>query len=379
MQERRSLASTPYQFAARLQSALDVTQVEQVFLSDAPALVRARGYGLYRLDPDSGFPVGVVADVDSEFLDEYERIGRDDDPVLRFVRCHQAPADDSRAASEREWTRSGAYEALARAGFHRSLESPVTVAGLPCGTINFARSREDPPFDERDLRCVRRLGEQLGLALERAVRYEATGARLSSLESALDEMALPVVLTDLDGATLFTNRSARSGGDSSLARRAAPLIAEAADAFRRDTRRVNVAAIEDGQARLVVKSMRLCGHGNDTAMSVIYVCPESQSRTLPAWDVLSRREQEIAELVSEGLTTRQIAERAFVSENTVKQHLKRIFAKVDVHNRAELLQRIWTSRTDPTATATGPDQRVDPPSELMTAPVTTRAARRDAR
>jgi DNA-binding CsgD family transcriptional regulator len=33
-----------------------------------------------------------------------------------------------------------------------------------------------------------------------------------------------------------------------------------------------------------------------------------------------------------------------VTENTVKQHLKRIFAKTDVANRAELVQRIWTAR-----------------------------------
>ena len=54
-------------------------------------------------------------------------------------------------------------------------------------------------------------------------------------------------------------------------------------------------------------------------------------------------QQEIAELVSAGLTTKEIASRAFVSENTVKQHLKRIFAKTDVRNRAELMQRVWAA------------------------------------
>ncbi|MGW2184030.1 response regulator transcription factor [Streptomyces sp. NPDC001732] len=48
-------------------------------------------------------------------------------------------------------------------------------------------------------------------------------------------------------------------------------------------------------------------------------------------------------MVSEGLTTKQIAARAFISENTVKQHLKRVFAKTGVSNRAELVQLIWTS------------------------------------
>ena len=57
--------------------------------------------------------------------------------------------------------------------------------------------------------------------------------------------------------------------------------------------------------------------------------------------MINHLEQEIAELVAQGLTTKQIAERAFISENTVKQHLKRVFAKVDVHNRAELVQLVW--------------------------------------
>ena len=63
----------------------------------------------------------------------------------------------------------------------------------------------------------------------------------------------------------------------------------------------------------------------------------------PALAVLSTREQEIARFISEGLTSKEVAERAFITENTVKQHLKRIFAKTDVRNRAELVQLIWSS------------------------------------
>lgn len=56
---------------------------------------------------------------------------------------------------------------------------------------------------------------------------------------------------------------------------------------------------------------------------------------------LSAREKEIAAWVAEGLTNRQIAEAAFVSENTVRQHLKRIFVKLDVHSRAQLVHAVW--------------------------------------
>jgi len=51
---------------------------------------------------------------------------------------------------------------------------------------------------------------------------------------------------------------------------------------------------------------------------------------------LSDRELEIVALVTDGLTNREIAERTFVSPNTVKVHLRHIFAKTGVASRTEL-------------------------------------------
>jgi len=51
---------------------------------------------------------------------------------------------------------------------------------------------------------------------------------------------------------------------------------------------------------------------------------------------LSPRELEIVELVAKGLTNREIAAQAFLSHNTVKVHLRNIFAKTNVASRTEL-------------------------------------------
>ena len=104
--------------------------------------------------------------------------------------------------------------------------------------------------------------------------------------------------------------------------------------------------------RVVIKSYRLSDQHN-AAVTLLFDCTDERSGRLPLWDVLSPREQDIAELVSKGLTTKEIAERAFVSENTVKQHLKRVFAKTDVRNRAELVQLIWAAGSGNPSSGTG--------------------------
>lgn len=48
---------------------------------------------------------------------------------------------------------------------------------------------------------------------------------------------------------------------------------------------------------------------------------------------LSSRELEILEFVAEGQTNREIAERFWVTETTVKFHLSRIYRKIGVSNR----------------------------------------------
>ena len=51
---------------------------------------------------------------------------------------------------------------------------------------------------------------------------------------------------------------------------------------------------------------------------------------------LSKRELEVAKLISEGFSNKQIAEELFISKHTVKSILENIFLKLDIHNRVLL-------------------------------------------
>jgi len=54
---------------------------------------------------------------------------------------------------------------------------------------------------------------------------------------------------------------------------------------------------------------------------------------------LSRREVEVLRLVYSGMTNREIAEQSFISTNTVKTHMKKIFGKLGVTTREEAILR----------------------------------------
>ena len=54
-------------------------------------------------------------------------------------------------------------------------------------------------------------------------------------------------------------------------------------------------------------------------------------------DLLSTRQKQLVALVTEGLTNREIAQQLHLSEHTVKNYMFRIFDKLGVSNRAELI------------------------------------------
>ena len=64
--------------------------------------------------------------------------------------------------------------------------------------------------------------------------------------------------------------------------------------------------------------------------------PSSPVNALPSG--LSMREVEVIKLVSAGMTNAQVAERLFLSRRTVDAHLRRIYDKLDLSSRTEIVR-----------------------------------------
>ena len=58
------------------------------------------------------------------------------------------------------------------------------------------------------------------------------------------------------------------------------------------------------------------------------------------------REMEITNLISLGLSNDEISKKLNISEPTVKTHLRNIYSKSDIHDRANLAIRVLNSDKD---------------------------------
>lgn len=65
----------------------------------------------------------------------------------------------------------------------------------------------------------------------------------------------------------------------------------------------------------------------------------SSSHGIPPDIALSKREMDVLKCLARGMTSSQIATELFISENTVKTHVRHILEKLEASNRAEAVSR----------------------------------------
>jgi DNA-binding NarL/FixJ family response regulator len=61
---------------------------------------------------------------------------------------------------------------------------------------------------------------------------------------------------------------------------------------------------------------------------------------------LSAREDEVAQLVAEGLSNREIGQRLFISERTAQNHVQHILTKLNFASRAQIAAWVTAQRNE---------------------------------
>lgn len=145
---------------------------------------------------------------------------------------------------------------------------------------------------------------------------EAT-AQLHSLAGARD---IPVVMLTAFDTDEFILHALRAGAVGFLLKTTAPEALVA-----------SVRAAAQGQQQLSPKVLE-----NLVGLAATPPQPEQEMIQPSGLAELSERENEIAQLVAQGLSNAEIAERLFISLTTVKTHMKHILAKIDGTNRVHI-------------------------------------------
>jgi len=73
----------------------------------------------------------------------------------------------------------------------------------------------------------------------------------------------------------------------------------------------------------------------DPVRAIEEVASSKTVSSLPYGEQLTEREHEILTLVAQGASNREIGERLFITEGTVKNHLSNILSKMGVRDRTQ--------------------------------------------
>ncbi|MDA8087805.1 MAG: helix-turn-helix transcriptional regulator [Nitrospiraceae bacterium] len=217
---------------------------------------------------------------------------------------------------------------LGETGFARDFLIPVAsvfyglgawlrAQGDMVGIFIANRQKHERDFSRRDQEIVNILLPHVAMAIR---NIELIGGRDPLKE------ACGVIMRDEAGLPVFMNDAARQAIKGTSAEHIPdPGLGSGAAFFK------------NGSSTFRVRTVPLCNRNKKGKFILLEPHPPSH-RLDPGLDRfnLSRREKEIAVLVIQGHSNREIAERLSIREQTVKGHLNNIFGKFEIRRRSEL-------------------------------------------
>jgi len=232
----------------------------------------------------------------------------------------------------------------------------VLVLGLishhqPIGLFGFHRPPGAVPFSRRDAEKACLLSPFLSAAVEKATRTEESGCYRSVIDAMVhDGCNRGVIVLNRIDTPLYANDRAgqllRPAGESPCDDLAPEqsMPQHVLDFCRQlDHRKTNITSGPDKFCLQATTDLSAEVHRCKDGTRVIYLNTGELSNIrqdrLQEF-CLTTRQRAIVHLVSTGMTNPEIAKKLFISIRTVQNHLRSIYAKVDVHNRTSLVNRL---------------------------------------
>lgn len=102
--------------------------------------------------------------------------------------------------------------------------------------------------------------------------------------------------------------------------------------------------VKDCSVEEIAEAVRLAADEDASLTPDIAASMLDEVRRLPSGDtdeerVVTRREEEVLQLIADGCSTAEVAERLYISQKTVKNHLASIYQKLDARDRTQAVLR----------------------------------------
>jgi DNA-binding CsgD family transcriptional regulator len=324
-------------FTRTLCAASSRQQLSRRFAEGFSRLFDFPMYGLYVIDPWTGAEQCIAsAGVSDSFLARYERGGRE----LNWLKAHLdatggAAYNMALMTSMDEWLENPLYRRLKylhdiRHEVQASVVNRDGVIGtLHCGTNDPCRS-----FTPYEVQLTEALGRLTGTVIEGIDSRTDLERQRDQAVTALDRAGTALVISDPAGPEPRLNDAAQR------------LLADVVDAERvlhrviaRPGRRETLShhieiELADGGSGLL-HGQSSCAHAG-ALITVLELQRDGSEICASMLTAVTPREREVALLIVDGHSDREIADRLYLSHHTVSQYVKRIYRKLDVPSRVAL-------------------------------------------
>jgi DNA-binding CsgD family transcriptional regulator/GAF domain-containing protein len=343
-------------FVEMLVAASNLEQLERRFLAGFGRVMGTEMHGYDLVDPRTERPTRMAAvNVSDTFVARYERTARDVDPLLATAFSTGRAAYNMDLMGAEEWMETEVYRRACRLHDMRHVVIvPVLVAGRIVGHLNFAVSDPTHDFSSNEIRVAESVAHVLGLAIDGIDGHQKAARERDQAQAALDLAGVAIVVADPGAAELRLNETAKI------------LLGEVVDAEERLHRllarplssggfshRIEIQLVT-GQAGVIHARAAPMPGDNDGLVAVVELEREHPTIAPGSLAHLAPREREVAALVVDGLSDREIAQRLSLSHHTVSQYVKRIYRKLDVDSRVALTRLLLGVNARPTTRSATP-------------------------
>jgi DNA-binding CsgD family transcriptional regulator len=208
------------------------------------------------------------------------------------------------------------------------------------GWIKLNRERSDRRFAERDLDLLAELGAVLGSVSRRSLSCASDGSVPVQRPPGVIVLDTQLRLVSLTAGARAWMRIVPSAPVHAAFEMLPGMVYETATLARSPVSATRARALErtlDG-GWVIIEAAPLEGSESDEIAVTLRsaTAGEAFSRLCRIY-ALSRREREVVAALVQGIDTRAVAERLFISRHTVQDHLKSVFERTGVRSRRELL------------------------------------------